>query len=337
MWPAMPGALSVTVSFPAGTDTHGETFDLTNSTLSCGNSVRDLSYSGLSPGVVMTFPNIERSQYNGSCAVTIVLVQDSGTATSPPLYGAGASKRATSGPVIIDPPTLAATANDFSAGWGSTDPTNPTIVVSYDGADPLLLTFAQNWQMAVSNGGAASCGAVSGDAPATTIPVTKSCVQAGGSFTVGVSFTYFGAPQHFTVQVSGTRPQPVNLATITMVAQWTAPSHRLTGEFVQIGYSDGATPYDPRKLNWTMTVTSDLSAAVTCASTNQPPDASGTGPVLTIDKIVCPYQTGGASTGPAPSPAPTATPANYTVNIQVVDPSYGSRRDWTINLGTAPQ
>jgi len=334
---AVTGALSVTVGFPAGTDTHGETFDLTNSTLSCGNSVRDLSYSNLSPGVAMTFPDIQRSQYNGSCAVTIALVQNSRTATSPPLYGAGASKRATSGPVIIDPPTLTATANDFSAGWGSTDPTNPTIVVSYDSADPLLLTFAQNWQMAVSNGGATSCGAVSGDAPPTTIAVTKSCVQAGGAFSVGVSFTYFGAPQHFTVQVSGTKPQPVDLATITMVAQWTGLSHRLTGEFVQIGYSDGATPYDPSKLNWTMTVTSNLSAGATCARTNQPPDASGTGPVLTIDKNACPYQTGGASTGPETSPAPTATPANYTVNIHVVDPSYGSTRDWTINLGTAPQ
>jgi len=240
--------------------------------------------------------------------------------------------------VNIDPPTLTATQSDFSASWVSSDPTNPAVVVSYDGADPLLLTFAQHWQMVVSNGGASSCGAVSGDAPPATIAVTKSCVQAGGTFSVVVSFSYFGGPQSFTVPVSGTKPQPVNLATIAMNAQWTGLSHQLTGEFVQLEYSDQNTPpYDPSKLNWTVTVTSSISPGATCASTNQPPDASGTGPDLTIDSSACPFQKGGASTSPTPSPAPIATPANYTVNIHVVDPSYGSTRDWTINLGTAPQ
>src|SRR5206468_845998 len=92
----LSGTLHVGIDVPAGTDTRGETFQLVNSRVVCGNTGADLNESDVAPGDDLTFP-IDRAAVSGSdCQVTVQLAQDPRTATDPPLYGAGYSRAATS-------------------------------------------------------------------------------------------------------------------------------------------------------------------------------------------------------------------------------------------------
>ena len=55
---ASTGTLTLTVGMPDGTDTHGETFDLSGGSLDCGNAHLDLSYADITPGKPITFDSI---------------------------------------------------------------------------------------------------------------------------------------------------------------------------------------------------------------------------------------------------------------------------------------
>jgi hypothetical protein len=182
------GTLAVTVSMPAGTDVHGETFDLTDdSVLRCGNTTFKLNQNDLKPGQRLEFGPIDRTELNSrgtSCRVSVQLTQNKDSATSPPLYGDGTTSRSVeSGAVSIDAPSLTAGANDFDAKWVDNSPDHPQIAVSYSGNDSNFLIFAKSWRIHLTNG-ASSCGTadngLSQNQSAVVIDVAKDCIEAGG-------------------------------------------------------------------------------------------------------------------------------------------------------------
>jgi hypothetical protein len=304
------GTLHVRFSFPPGTDTRGETFDLVDSQLSCGggDTAMSLDANDVTPGTALTFP-VDRTTYYGNCTVTVQLGQDAKTATNPPVYGAGSSRAVTSPPVELDPPTLTTTASDFSAQWAG-PPGKPTVVVSYHGADDFA-DGARDWQLSIGNG-SADCGAADDNPPPATIEIDKSCVKAGGTFTVDIGFTYFGVPAHFDVPVGGTAPSPVDPAKISFSAAWDATSPQ-----VELTYSGTVAPPDLRPLDWSEIVTSSADPGVTCGSgTANPADGAIE---VAVDLAACP-------------PAG----ASYTVEISFTDPNYGQTGDYTYRVQGSP-
>jgi hypothetical protein len=315
--PGLSGTLHVRFGFPAGTDVRAETFDLVNSELSCGggNAVMNLTASNVAPGDVLSFP-VDRVTYNGPCTVTVQLTQNAATATGPPLYGAGPSKAVTSGTVQVDVPSLTSTAGDFAAMWSGTNG-HPTVVVSYHGADDLG-AGAANWQMTVSNG-TSTCGSADGNPPPATIAVDNGCVQTGGTFTVGIDFSYFGvAHAHFDVPVGGDAPSPVDPAKISFTAAW---NNDPALPQVDLTYTGSADLAQLAPLDWTETVTSSASPGVTCGrGTANPADSP---PRIDVDLSACPSQVGNAA-------------AVYTVEITFTDPDYGRTGDYTYQVQGSP-
>ncbi|HKC26796.1 MAG TPA: fibronectin type III domain-containing protein [Jatrophihabitans sp.] len=316
--PGLAGTLHLRFTFPTGSDVRGETFDLVNSTLTCGggNASMDLTASNVSPGDSLSFP-VDRATYNGPCTATVQLVQDPQSATNPPLFGAGPSKAVTSGQVQIDPPSITSTVDDFNAQWGGSIG-NPTVIVSYHGGDDLA-DGGRNWQMTVSNQ-KGTCGTVNGNPPPTTIDVDKNCIPQGGPFIVSVDYTYFGAQAHFDVPVSGTAPQPVDPNNISFSAAWNTDPNLPQVDLTYTGTQDlpSIAP-----LKFTESVTSSVSPGVTCGSgTGNPADGP---PQISVDLTACP---------PA---AQDGTAAVYTVAISFTDPNYGQTGNYTYTVqGTPP-
>jgi hypothetical protein len=313
----LTGTLHVTFTFPDGTDTHGETFELTNSRLQCGNTASELTRSDVAPGDDMAFPNIDRVAYNGACTVTIQLAQDPRTATSPPVYGAGNSDPTTSTSFQVDPPSVTSTSGDFTAQWaGSTS--NPQVVVSYHGNDDL--SGASNWRMEISNG-SSSCGTDNGDQPPATIDVDKNCIKDGGTFTVDIRYTYFILSQaHFTVDVQGNAPQPVDPSNISFSAAW---NDNPSLPQVDVTYTGSEDPASLTPLQWTETVTSSASPGVTCGGPDH--DNPGSSSVrIDVDLTACP-----------PTDADN-NPAVYTIEISFTDPNYGQTGDYTYTVQNSP-
>jgi hypothetical protein len=324
---ASAGTLNVTVSLPAGTDTEGETFDLDDASLDCGNAHLELDHSNVSADSTISFPDIQRATYNSSCTVSAQLAQNAGSATSPPLYGAGISPRATSGTVSIDPPALDTSASDFSASWvASAVPDDPQIAVSYTGDDDLITTYAHDWTSTASTDATSACGSTTSSptgSPAV-IDVDRGCVTSSAVWSVQVSFTYFGATGTYSIPVSGSKPAPVDPTQMSFAAVWT-PDSTVADAQVQLQYTG---PYDDAvlgSLNWTITVTSSGDPGVTCGSSNDAPKADGSGPDISVDLSACPATSG-------------STVATYTVEVSFTDPNYGSTGSYPVTVtGTAPQ
>ncbi len=318
---AATGTLSLTVTFPPGTNTRGETFDLVDARLTCGNSntSKSLSYSNFSAGDTLRFAGISRVDHNslvGTCRVDGALEQNASHRTDPALYGAGQSSRAGTS-VHIDAPTFAGGANDFSASWTSTSPSDPSVRLVYDGSDPLLVQHARDWSEVVTNGSSPRCGA--GDAaPPVDITLERACTREGGTFTAGVSFSYFGVPHSLTgIQVNGTAPPPVSYANMSFAASWYPGSSVTRNNAVVVHYADEHTYDQPtvNSLSWSFTVTSDASSGATCASATRPPQIDGGGPNLKVDFAACPAFPDIAAT----------LPATYTLHVTVSDPHFGTR------------
>lgn len=317
--PGQAGTLHVRFTFAAGSTMRGETFDLVNSTLSCGggNTTMNLDAADVAPGDTMSFP-VNRVVYNGPCTVTIQLVQDPRTATTPPLFGAGTSRASTSGAVQVDPPSLTSTASDFSAQWGGSNG-RPTVVVSYSGGDDLP-AGARNWSMSVSNG-TATCGTATDNPPPATIDVDKNCVKSGGTFTVSIDYSYFLLSHaHFDVPVGGSAPSPVDPSQLSFTASWnTTPA--LPQVDVTYTGSAGQLPV-MGTLSFTEVVTSSASPNVTCGSgTANPADSP---PRIDVDLTAC------------PPTATDGTAATYTVTISFTDPNYGETGNYAITVAGTP-
>jgi hypothetical protein len=316
------GTLTATPTL-GGADTRGETFDLAdNSFLRCGNSQMQLTGTDITPGHALTFPNVDRFTYNGNCTVTIQLKQNAGTATNPPLYGAGFSAEVTSASFTIPPPTPSTTKNDFTAGFVQTSRTSPEIAVSYRGGDNLA--FASNWSF-VANNGSRNCGSTN-SAPTAIINVDPSCAGPNTTWTVHLSYQYFLTHPDFTIDVSGTAPQPVDPDKMSFAGAWTGSA---ANPQVQVQYSGSYDSDTLKTLNWTETVTSDLSPGVTCGQDDAVPQADGTGPQISVDLTTCP-----ASTVPTGTEPPVA--ATYTLTVHFDDPNYGTSHDYTVTISGSP-
>ncbi len=310
---ATTGSLSVTVSLPDGTDTRGETFDLSDADLTCGQASYQLTRSDVRSGQTLVFDAIPRATYNSldaPCSVTLALVQDADTQTDPPLFGASASPSATSATVPIDPPSQSSTASDFHAQWGGST-SNPQIVVTYDGGDELAL--ASNWVITATNATTADCG-TSSAAPTATIEVEQSCISQGGRFTVSISYDYLLSHVAFTgIAVSGDAPQPIDPSAISFTAAWSTDQPSVT-----ISYTGSQARSDLAPLAWTETVTSN---GVTCGtSTANPADGD---PSVAVDLGTCPVAdaTGKAST--------------YSLDVSFTDPVTGTH-DYTFGITGTP-
>ena len=318
--PGMSGTLHVRFTFPAGTDTRGETFDLVNSALTCGggNAAMNLNAADVAPGDDMTF-TVDRTVYRGPCTVSLQLAQNPQTATDPPLYGAGTSAARTSPSVQIDPPSITATASDFQAEWAGSNG-NPSVVVSYHGADDLA--GARNWQITLSRG-ADSCGSTS-TAPPATIDVQKSCIAQGeGAFSVHIEYDYFVVSHaSFDVPVTGDAPSPIDPTQLSFTAEWNDnPAQPL----ILIDYTGSEPAGALAPLDWTEVVTSSGSPGVVCATQHDDPGAA----TVRISDVL--------STCPA-TPDLTGELPTYSVELSFTDPNYGRTGDYpTPVTGTPPQ
>jgi hypothetical protein len=319
--PGTSGTLHVRFTFPAGTDVRGETFDLVNSQLTCGggNAAMGLAASDVAPGEDMAFA-VDRTIYRGPCTVALELAQNAGTATDPPLYGAGTSPAQTSPSVQLDPPSITSTADDFQAQWGGTNG-NPTVIVSYHGSDDLA--GARNWQLQLIRGGD-TCGAAPDAPPPATIDVQKDCVARGdGAWTVHIEYDYFlVAHASFDVPVVGDAPAPVDPSRLTFTAQW---NDNPAQPQILVDYT-GSEPAGPLGgLDWTEVVTSSASPGVVCATGQDNPGAATVH--LTDILTTCPA-----------TPDSTGALPTYSVDISFTDPNYGVTGDYPTPVsGTPPQ
>ncbi len=237
----------------------GETFDLVNSSLSCGNASRALDATGFDPASTLKF-TIDRTQYYGSCKVEVQLKQDDGSVTDPPLFGAGFSNVA-SDTVTIDPASLGVSAGDFSASWDASSSDHSQVAVKYSGGDPLF-PLASNFSVSVTDPHGTTCGGYSGDGSLHPVTVPQSCVdadgQSGDNWTVTVSFSFLGTDRGpYTVTGITGGPAPtyhppmcdVNAANLT--AAWSGTASAPT---VDVDAADAAAVGNCT--GWTYTVVS---------------------------------------------------------------------------------
>ncbi|HEY3736054.1 MAG TPA: hypothetical protein VGL26_01310, partial [Jatrophihabitans sp.] len=258
------GALSVTIAGVSSADARGETFDLTNSSLTCGNTSKNLVKSNVDPSNgALTFNNIDRATYNGSCTVTVQLQQDTSTETSPPVYGAGSSNTVTA-PITLPTPDLATTASDFKASWSTTSDGSNAVSVSYTGSNALLLSKSTDWSVTVLGNGSTDCGTVTDNAPPVQVPVTGACIENNDAFTASVNFTYYGSPQNFSVPVSGNATR-LDLAASDFTATWAADASYVTISTTR-DLSGGT--------NWDLVVGYDVTP--NCGEVQVMPSAAGT-------------------------------------------------------------
>jgi hypothetical protein len=341
--PPASGALIVAISGLTSADARGETFDLVDSQLVCGNTALPLNQNDFDPARPLTFGHIDRAQYNGGCTVQIALQENAGTVRSPAYFGGTASRAATSPGLSIPVPALDTSASQFSANFSGGD-VNPQIVVSYTGGNGLLASYGTSWSLQPTVNGTA-CGGSTGNPAAAPVAINLgTCYFANynGTWQVQISFSYFGQSPAtpYTIAVNGTGPQPIDASKINFTGTWSSGS-------IAISYSG---PYPDSTLatvTWSESVTSDQ-APGTCASASQTP--SNTTPItLTVDATACPPTATSTPAAPppatgtaapsAPAPptgsagAPVVTPTTYTVQISFSDPNYPANTgSWTVKV-----
>jgi hypothetical protein len=319
---ATVGTLTVGVDGVNSAASNGETFGLTNdSSLTCGNAVLPLRRDGIGMPAVLRFDSIQRTVYNGDCTVTIGLVEDG----SAPLYfGGQPSPTTASASFHIDAPVYQPTSSDFTAAWLSQRA--PAVSVSTNNS--LAQQFGDNWQFQLSDGGNPDCGTVTGQAPPVAIPVSDACKSALSdsttTWTVSISFTFFGQPRATSAEVSGTAPQPIDPTRISFTGQWGSSTDNGQNP-IQITYQGTYDNSVLSSLTWSERVTSSASPDVTCASATTTPDAN-TPFTIDVDPATCP-------TTPPPG---SDTPPTFTVTISYDDPNYSTTHDYTITVGGTP-
>jgi hypothetical protein len=274
------GSLQLAFSGVSSASANGETFDLlntpkVNSALTCGNTATLLTASGFDPGTPLLF-TVDRSQYYGDCTVTIFL-QEHGAGTL--LYG-GRTSPMMSAQVTIPPPSVATSANDFSATWDGSTPN--TVNVSYTGGNPLVTgPIARSWRMVLSyavNGTRTECASVDGG-PSAAITAPSGCLGgippgAKPVWSVAVSFSFPWAAQGpYPVTVAGAAPSPV-VSAGDFAASWAAARNGTNQAQVNLTYS--GTRYSAAQLGafgWNEMVTVSAGPS-SCGQTTWTPDAA---------------------------------------------------------------
>jgi len=335
--PPSTGALTVDINGLASTDARGETFDLVNSQLQCGNTALQLAQNNFNPATALTFGHIDRSVYNGSCTVRIALQENAGTVRSPAYFGGTASPAAQSAAFSIPVPTLDTSASQFTANFVSGGfLAAPQIAVSYTGNNNLLASYATNWSLTpIADGTACADAGSTGNPAAAPVKIDLgSCYYGnqGATWQVAVTFRYFGqAPSTpYLINVTGTGPPPMDPAKVgTFNATYSDGT-------ISLAYmppsGDSYTDAQLAQLTWSESVSSN--DGTDCASGTQA--ASSTTPItLTVDTSACPPtstttppQPSGSPNGSgAPSgagPSPVVTPTTYHVVITFTDPNYAN-------------
>ena len=192
----------------------GETFDLVNSSLSCGNTYLPLHEDRFDPADPIT-ADVDLRHFNGDCAVDVTLKED-GHLTTPPVFGGTESPSAALQASMPAAPTTPLSAADFTTTWKLESPLLPkpysAALLQLQGSDPLV-SFARNWTETLIDGDPGDCGSVSAEPRSpVSIKADDSCVQArggtDGSFTVRASYTYAGSGTvlHTDFTVPGTPP-----------------------------------------------------------------------------------------------------------------------------------
>jgi hypothetical protein len=328
------GTLTLAIAGLASATARGETFDLTNSQLVCGNTAMPLESTNFDPATPLHFPNIGRADFNGNCVATIALTENSGTVRSPAYFG-GNPSHATATDVTLPLPDFTATADQFTAGFEQTGFGHPTMAVGYRTSDQTQLDLMQqhtaDWNVQISNDNGATykCGSSTGSAAnGVEIPVDTDCVRAGGTWKVSVTFTFFGnrpGALPFVVAVSTSNvPKPIDPTQIHFTAQW-----QLFGDNIQVSYSG---PYDQATLNalqWTEKITSDGSPGLCNEGRQAQHDVPTAFQLFAVDLTACPPTTQGPSGGP-----PKQT--TYTIELSFTDPFYGTKGDYKVKVTGTP-
>jgi hypothetical protein len=338
--PPSTGALTVNINGLTSADARGETFDLVNSQLVCGNTALQLAQSDFNPATPLTFGHIDRSVFNGGCTVRVALQEDAATVRSPAYFGGTASPAAQSAAFTIPVPTLDTSATQFTANFvsgGFLAP--PQIAVSYTGSNNLLASYATNWSLTpIANGTACPSAGSTGNPAAAPVTISLgSCYyqNQGATWQVAITFTYFGqSPSSaYQINVSGTGPPPMDPAKVGTFAATFTPGSGGTNGTISLTYTppsgDAYTDAQLAQLTWSENVTNDNGTA--CGSGSQP--ASSSTPItLIVDTTACPPTStttpgppSGAPGSGAPSgagPTPVVTPTKYTVTITFTDPNY---------------
>jgi hypothetical protein len=331
------GALTVTISGISSASAHGETFDLVNSNLVCGNSALPLRRTDFDPAVPLHFSDIDRTTFNGSCSVLVQLAQNAGQALVPPLFGpSGNSNQPTSGWFTIDAPTLPDQSGLFSAAWDGAPSGLSQVAVKYTGSDPLM-SFATNWSVSVTDPDGTACGGYTNAATLGDVTVPQGCIDADGAsgdgWGVSVSFTFFGTDKG-PFQVTGINggqaptfnPPVCNPSKADLAAAWdasiTQPQVDITADPSQLKNCSGwtfvlnapstdpnppaggcgtATGAPPQQIAVGAACLPDLSSSAQWQVAVSYTDASGTPQTMTLPV---------SGTPPPPPSTPTPPPSN---------------------------
>lgn len=281
---AAAATLTLDITGISSAASRGETFDLVNSSLSCGNSSRALDATGFDPAAPLTF-TVDRTQYYNSCKVEVQLEQNRDSQTDPPLFGAGPSNVA-SDTVSIDPASLTSIGGgDFSASWDGSSGGQSQIAVKYSGGDPLF-ALASGFSVAVAAPDGTACGGYSSDPSLHDVSVPQSCIDtfgaSGDRWTVAVSFTFLGStkgPYTVTGVTGGAAPTytpPVcDVGAAGLTASWSGTA---TAPTVDVGVTDGSRVHDCS--GWTYTIVGP--STPTCGSGD-----AGTAPPVTGLAVTC--------------------------------------------------
>jgi hypothetical protein len=352
--PPATGALTVSIAGLTSSGARGETFDLVDSQLVCGNTALPLTQNDFDPAKPLTFSHIARYQYNGGCTVQIALAENASTVRSPAYFGGTASKTATSAGFSIPVPSLDTSAGQFTAKFSGGN-LNPQIVVSYTGGNGLLATYSTNWSLqAAPSGGACSTptGSSANPAAAPAVIALGPCYfqnYTAPSWQVTISFSYFGQSPAtpYTITVNGTGPQPVDPSTIQF-----APTGTYSNGQITISYTGSSPDSTLASLSWIESISADGGTSCGPDAKQTPTNAGGL--TLAVDISACPATststppppaspappaTGtsapSGSVAPPPSTTPVITPTTYTVKIGFTDPNYGTTQTYTVTASGA--
>ena len=204
------GTLSVRFDFPTGTDVRGETFDLVNSALVCGQTSQDLNRADVAPGQTADLRrhrpvHLQRRLHGRASSC-------SRTRPGPPTHrcSAPATRGIGTGSVSIPLPSATdARPSDFNAAVERRRRTTPR------SSSPTTATTAstcrRGWTITATNG-TTTCGTAH-DQPAAGDARRRHRLHQGRRTVhrVGRLHVPAGTRQHFDgIAVSGTAPQPVD-------------------------------------------------------------------------------------------------------------------------------
>jgi hypothetical protein len=176
--------------------------------------------------------------------------------------------------------------------------------------------------MIVDNG-TRDCGSASAP-PTVTFDVDPQCVNQATTWTVRISYQYFGRRASFTVDVGGTAPAPVDSSKISFDSGTWDP----TSPAVVVHYTGSYGADTLNSLSWREDVMSD---GVRCGSSTAVPTTGGNAPQITVDLTACPPTT------PAIGGDPPVV-NTYTLTVHYDDDSYGTSHDYPLSIiGSPPQ